>query len=254
VTRSAVEVLLRPLRDDPDHAGILTDFDGTISPIVDDPALARPLDGAPEVLGALARRYRRVAVLSGRPVSFLAPMLPRSVVLCGLYGLEVLHQGRRRDHPSAGAWREVIDDVAATSRAHGPAGMRIESKGLSITFHYRTRPNLEDRVREWALKQAARSGLQCRPARMSFELHPPIAADKGTTVLEVSSRLLALCYLGDDIGDLPAFDALDLLAGRGVATVRVAVSSDEAPPALLDRADVVVDGPKGALDFLENLL
>ena len=53
----------------------------------------------------------------------------------------------------------------------------------------------------------------------------------------------AAAYVGDDLGDLPAFDGLDVLAARGVATVRVAVASDEAPPILLNRADHVVEGP-----------
>ena len=65
---------------------------------------------------------------------------------------------------------------------------------------------------------------------------------------------LALCYLGDDIGDLPPSTHSTSWRAAVWRRCRAAVSSEEAPPALLDRADVVVDGPKGALDFLENLL
>lgn len=248
------EVWLTRVRAAPDVAGILSDFDGTLSPIVDDPAAARPIDGAAEVLADLARRYRRVAVISGRPVSFLVPLLPRTVTISGLYGLEVVKRGRRRDHPLAGAWREVIDDVVSHSIAHGPEGMLVESKGLSLTLHYRTRPELEPDVRRWAERQAARSGLVRRPARMSYELHPPINADKGTAVRELSQELGAVCYLGDDLGDLQAFGALDQLTERGVGVLRVAVASGEAPAELVDRADVVVDGPPGALHFLRGLV
>ena len=63
----------------------------------------------------------------------------------------------------------------------------------------------------------------------------------------VGRRSSAVCFLGDDLGDLPAFAELQRLAGEGVATARVAVRSDEAPQALLDAADLVVDGPEGAL-------
>ncbi|MGH9117985.1 MAG: trehalose-phosphatase [Acidimicrobiales bacterium] len=242
------------LRAAPDRTGILADFDGTLSSIVDDPAVALPVRGVVDTLGALAKRYRRVAVVSGRPVSFLVPLLPRSLTISGLYGLEEVRRGRRRDHPVAGAWREVIDDVASVSRANGPPGMLVEPKGLSLTLHYRGHPGIEDDVRRWAERQAARSGLVCRPARMSFELHPPIDIDKGTAIRELASGLDAVCYLGDDLGDLRAFAALDELAERGVMAVRVGVNSGEAPTALVDRADLVVEGPAGALDFLRRLL
>lgn len=249
-----VDELLAPFVADPGSAGILSDFDGTLSPIVTDPDEAAPLAGVPETLDGLARRYKRVAVLSGRPVAFLQRFLPRSVLLSGLYGLEVVDRGVRHDHPHAGAWREVVDDVAALSEARGPSGMLVERKGLSLTLHFRSRPEAEPEVRAWAERQAARSGLVCRPARMSYELHPPIEADKGTAVDQLCSGLAAALFLGDDVGDLPAFDALDRLAANGVAVVRVAVRSSEAPPALLDRADVVVDGPEGAAALLERLL
>jgi trehalose 6-phosphate phosphatase len=252
--RAGVGEVFERLHADPSHAGILTDFDGTLSPIVDEPESARPLDGVPALLDELAHRYAVVAVLSGRPVTFLQQFLPSSLLLSGLYGLEVVRDGRRNDHPSGGMWREVIDDVATVSRANGPTGMRVESKGLSLTLHYRGHPELEAPIRALAERQAARSGLSIRPARMSFELHPPIAADKGTALREVAAGLAAVCFLGDDVGDLPAFAELERLTRDGVATVRVAVRSDEAPNELLDAADVVVDGPEGARDLLQELL
>jgi trehalose 6-phosphate phosphatase len=244
---------LDALRAAPSRSGVLLDFDGTLSPIVDDPAAATLLDGMTEVLSALAARYKVVAVLSGRPVDFLAPLLPSGVVLCGLYGLEVAQDGTRTDHPQSGAWREVIDDVAAQSRARGPAGMNVEPKGLSLTLHYRTRPDLAEEVRAWAEGQAARSGLTVRSAKMSVELHPPIEADKGTAVDQVARRLRAVCFVGDDLGDLPAFDALDRLAAKGVTAVRVAVQSEESPAELLERADLTVVGPDGVLELLRSL-
>jgi trehalose 6-phosphate phosphatase len=89
---------------------------------------------------------------------------------------------------------------------------------------------------------------------MSFELHPPIPADKGTALRELAQGLRAICFLGDDLGDLPAFAELDRLHDEGVATLRVAVRSEEAPPALLEAADVVVEGPEGAHELLQRFL
>jgi trehalose 6-phosphate phosphatase len=89
---------------------------------------------------------------------------------------------------------------------------------------------------------------------MSCELHPPIAADKGSALLDLATGLTAACYFGDDLGDLPAFAALDHLATTGITTLRIAVRSPETPPAVLDLADLVVDGPQGATATLQSLL
>jgi trehalose 6-phosphate phosphatase len=245
---------LLPFRGHPDRAALVIDYDGTLSPIVEDPADALPLPGMAELLAGLAERYERVAVVSGRPVSFLLDVLPDSLILTGLYGLEATSGGQRFDHPLGGSWREVIDDVAALAEVRGPEGMRVERKGLSLTLHFRAHPELEEAVKAFADGQAARSGLVCRPARMSFELHPPIDVDKGTAVRNLARGIDALCYIGDDVGDLAAFDALDELSGDGVSVLRVAVRSNESNAELLERADLVVDGPEGVRDLLERLV
>lgn len=244
---------LAPLLERPTGAAVVLDFDGTLSPIVPDPAAARPIDGAVEVLADLAGRFGVVAVVSGRPIEFLQHLLPEQLTLSGLYGLEVWRDGRRTDHPGAGAWRETIADVVRDSADRGPAGMAVEPKGLSLTLHYRTRPDLGPAVTEWAEQQAARSGLVLRTAKMSVELHPPIDADKGTALEALVAGLDAVCFVGDDRGDLPAYDALDRLASRGVHTLRVGVASSEAPAELIDRSDLVLDGPSDVLAFLRRL-
>lgn len=237
----------------PDDTAVVLDFDGTLSAIVRDPAAARPMEGVAEALAALVERYALVAVVSGRPVEFLRPLVPAGVVLSGLYGLEVVRDGVRADHPGSGNWREVVADVARSSIDRGPRGMTVEPKGLSITLHYREHPEIGDEVVAWGRQQAARSGLEVRPAKMSVELHPPIAADKGTAVEGLVEGLGAVCYAGDDVGDLPAFDALDRLERRGVDVLRIAVASDEAPAELLDRADLVLAGSSQVLDMLHRL-
>ncbi|HEY7069578.1 MAG TPA: trehalose-phosphatase [Acidimicrobiales bacterium] len=244
---------LAPFVERPALAAVVLDFDGTLSPIVDVPAEARPVAGAVEVLDHLAGRLGLMAVMSGRPVDFLVPLLPPGVVLSGLYGLEVVRDGARTDLPGAGAWREVVADVARTSADRGPEGMVVESKGLSLTLHYRARPDVAAAVEAWAESQAVRSGLVARAAKMSVELHPPIAADKGTALESLTAGLSAVCYAGDDRGDLPAYDALDRLAAAGVHTLRVAVAGRETPPELVARADLLVDDPAGVVDLLRRL-
>ncbi len=246
--------LLAPLRRKPATAGIFSDFDGTLSPIVRDPAMAEPVAGVPELLEELAGRYGVVAVVSGRPVAFLTAHLPASILLAGLYGLEVQRRGERQIEPEAERWRAVVSAAAVRLQAAAPPGVLVEPKGFSVTCHYRTNPDLEPQVTALALGVAAATGLVARAGRKSVELLPPIHTDKGTVLRKWAASLDSLCYLGDDLGDMAAFRALDDLAAQGIATVRVAVRSDEAPAELLQAADLAVDAPQGAAALLRTLL
>jgi trehalose 6-phosphate phosphatase len=247
---AAVELLRR----DPARTAVLLDFDGTLAPIVDDPAAAAPLPGAAEVLAELHARYGTVAIVSGRPVAYLRQHLPAELLLVGLYGLERMRGGRLELHPGAAAWQPVVAGAVEDARRDLPAGVGIEDKGLSLTLHVRQRPELAPDVQRWAAEAEARTGLHVRRARMSTELHPPVVADKGSVAAELLVGSTTACFIGDDIGDLPAFAALDAFAAGGGSVVRVVVASAEAAPELLAVADVLLDGPVAALDLLRALL
>lgn len=246
--------LVDELRAEPARTALMLDFDGTLSPIVDDPATAAPLPGAADVLSRLHATYGLVAVVSGRPLRHLEEHLPAGPTLVGLYGLESAVEGRVERHPDAEVWRPVVDDVAAAASAELPTGVGVEHKGLSITLHVRTHPELADLVDSWAAEAGRRTGLLVRSARRSAELHPPVRADKGTVVDGLVSGFRTACFIGDDVGDLPAFDALDRFADAGGRAVRVVVESSETDPALLARADAVAAGPPAVLDLLRALL
>ncbi len=254
IDREALRDALRPLLDDPAGSGLLTDFDGTLAVIVDSPGDAVPHPAAPAALGHLSERLARVAVVSGRPLAFLRPLFPAGVVLSGQYGLEGLEDGSLVEHPDAPPWRAVIAAAAVELRSGVPDGVRVEDKGLSLTLHFREHPGHEAPVRAAAAEVSTSSGLVAREARRSVELHPPIDVDKGTSVLALAAGLRSVCFIGDDAGDLPAFDALDDLALDGVHTLRVAVASVEAPAALLERADVVLASADEVVELLQVLL
>jgi trehalose 6-phosphate phosphatase len=254
--------LLAPLRGDPSSTLLAFDFDGTLSPIVDDPAAAQPIEGAAALLDELAGSYRRVVVVSGRPVSFLARHLPGSVALSGLYGLESLIDGIVLDHPDAVRWRPIVHEAAALAeRESDPgqalAGLRVENKGLSLTLHVRTHPELEEGAVALAEQLAADLGLRARAAKRSVELHPPIEADKGTALTELVGSVDArhAMYVGDDLGDLPAFDALARLSADGVlaSAVSVAVGGPELPDDVARRSAAVLDGPHAVPALLRAL-
>ena len=249
----SVTELFAPFLADPRRSGLFTDFDGTLAPIVDDPTEALPLPGVVDALAALAGHYGRVGVISGRPAAFLRDHLAgRGLFLSGLYGLEFVDDDDEvRAIEDAEPWRAVIEEVVAAADV---AGLPVERKGLAVTVHFRTDPSREDEVRTWVEEQAEATDLAVHPARMSYELRPPMKLDKGTVLSDAAEGRTNVCFLGDDVGDLSAFDALDRLAADGVTVAKVAVESPEAPDELLERADVTVDGPEGSLRLLRGLL
>lgn len=242
------------LRHDPAGTVLAFDFDGTLSPIVDDPAAAAPHPGTIERLAVLARTYRSVTIVSGRPVSFLAAVIPEQVDISGVYGLEWRRAGTSGVSPEAEPWVEVVGRAVADAEAARIDGLVVESKGLSATLHYRNRPAAGPEVSALAADLASETGLQARDAKMSVELHPPIETDKGVVVRRLAEEARAALYAGDDLGDLPAFAALSDLRADGLATVSVAVASDEAPERLLAEADLVVDGPPAMVELMDALL
>lgn len=252
---------VRNLAVRPARTALLTDFDGTLAPIVADPDGVWALPGVADLLARLADKFHRVGIVSGRPASFLIDRLrnatdghlPNGLALAGLYGMEVVEGERVVVHPDALGWVPEVDRVVALAEAGAPPGVGIERKGLSVTLHIRNAPHEAHWAEHFARANAVDSGLVVHPGRMSWELRPPVAVDKGTTIDEMVADVGAACFLGDDVGDLPAFDALDRFEANGGRAVRIGVLSDESPADLVSRADVLVEGPEGAVDLLRWL-
>lgn len=241
-----------PIRARAATAALLFDFDGTLSPTVDDPAAARPAPGAVDLLDELAARYRTVALVSGRPVAFLAPLVPPSVTLSGQYGLELRRPGGPVES-AAGRWAAAVDDAFARIVAAAVDGAHAEPKGLTLTVHYRTRPEAAAAVRALAVDVAARTGLVVHDAKQSVELRPPVDTDKGRVVRALAADADAVVYVGDDRGDLPALAAVADLRAAGAVGLAAAVDGPELPDDVRRAADVLLAGPAGCVDLLRAL-
>ncbi len=246
------------LRSDLAHAAILTDFDGTLSAIVADPPLAIPLPGVIDTLTQLACRAPKVAVISGRPISFLARFIPADseVILSGLYGLETRVDGVLTRPDTAQHWEAIVTETVKVAREELPSSVEIEPKELALTLHYRKDPTLQAAIEQWARHRGTVTGLVMAESRCSIELNPPIDANKGTVVsaLLADANLRHACFLGDDRGDIAAFDALEQRRSSTFNVCKIAVRSNETPQALLDKADLIIDGPKAAVTLLTSLL
>ncbi len=224
----------------PELAALVLDVDGTLAPIVDRPEEARVPDETRRELHRLAGRYALVACVSGRAGADAARVVGvDGLRYVGAHGLEL--------DPAAPAWRERLVRFAET------VAWPVEDKGVTLSFHYRTSPDLvaARAFLESVAERARAEEIDARFGRMVLELRPPLASDKGTAVRRLLDErgLRRALYAGDDTTDLDAFRALrDLELG-----VAVAVASAEMPDALAPAADLVVRGPAGVVELLRCL-
>jgi trehalose 6-phosphate phosphatase len=265
VTSALRSEKLAPLREDPTHAAILLDIDGTLAPIVDQPANAIVPTQTRQVLNQLARRYGAVACVSGRRASEARAMVALgSVSYLGSHGTEVLRAGwtEAKLDPELEDWRARIHEFGR--QADTPdlrrRRVRLEDKGPILAFHWRGAPDQEAAraAIDAVATRAEAAGLRTHWGRMVLEVRPPVRIDKGAGIASFldGSEITAAMYVGDDSTDLDAFRMLSQLVDEGRLShgVKVGVRSGEGPQEIVSEADLVVDGTEGALELLTALL
>lgn len=256
---------LAPLRAEPERAAVLLDVDGTLAPIVTHVDDAHVPEHTRRLLTEIARRYGVVACVSGRRASDARRLVGIGTInYLGSHGTELLQTGwtEPRLDPAVEEWRQRIQQfsVEHDTPALRTLRVRAEDKGAVVAFHWRGAPD-EERARaaiDAIAEHAERAGLRTHWGRKVLEIRPPVRMDKGAGLVAFlgERRLSAALYAGDDATDLDAFRGLGELVQSGSlrTALRVGVRSDEGPPALIEQADLVVDGPDGVRELLEALL
>jgi trehalose 6-phosphate phosphatase len=241
--------VLDAFRERAGSAGVLCDFDGSLSAIVAHPHLAVPAPGAREALTALVPIYKVVAVVTGRRAEDVAERLAvPGLRYEGLYGMQ---------EAAPELLFALLPRVEAAAAAVPEAW--VEDKGVSIAVHYRQAPDpARSRIALIATLEpvAADAGMELVEGKMVLELVPADRPMKGGAVERVigESSLDAALFAGDDVADLDAFSALDRRAASGLVAVKVAVRGPETPAPLLEAADLRVEGPEGLVALLRDLV
>lgn len=236
------------------------DFDGTLSHVVADPSRAFAHPDSVSALQVLGARLGRVAIITGRPVrqalelgGFAGlPGLDR-LVICGQYGAERWDAttGEIREPERPGAIEELAAELPQWLAGHHADQARIEDKGLALAVHTRGLDPAVLAAVDQPLRDLARErGLEVEPGRQVLELRAH-GSDKGVALrtLAQESGARHVVYAGDDLGDLPAFDAVEELRAEGVAGYLVCSASEE-QDALVERSDLVLDGPDAVAAWL----
>jgi trehalose 6-phosphate phosphatase len=240
---------------------IALDFDGTLAPIVPDPAAARPHPGVTEALAALARAGAQIAVITGRDAGTAAELggfdaVP-GLVIEGLYGAESWQAGQLTASVEPAEIGELRARLPALLAAHvADPEVWIEDKRLSLVVH--TRRAADPGAAIFSLREplavlAGQLGLEVHDGRHVLEIRLP-GYDKGVVLRRLVARFdpSGVLFAGDDVGDLPAFAVVGELRERGLRAFGVAAASAEVA-ALDEVADLSVDGPAGVLALLKAL-
>ena len=256
---------LQAIINSPSDTLFATDFDGTLAPIVEDPAQASADPRAVAALGRLGQYVGTVAVITGRAArtavelgGFREIAGLSSMIVLGQYGVERWNavDDEYILPPEPPQVSEVAEELPEILDSLGLAGAKIEDKGRAIAVHTRLLPDPEAAVvkLEGPLRElAARHGLVLEPGKKVWEIRAP-GMDKGVALRSIVDETGArqVIFAGDDLGDLSAFRAVRDLSSAGVAGFLVCSASTE-EDALTELSDVVVDGPPGLAAWLTDL-
>ncbi|MEE8424449.1 MAG: trehalose-phosphatase [Elusimicrobiota bacterium] len=229
------------------------DFDGTLSPIVWHPALARLGARTREILRQFANHPKcPTAVISGRGLSDLRKRVGlRGLVYAGNHGIEIEGPNFAYLHPKAAAAARKIKvmEHGMSSQVRAFRGANLENKGFSLSLHYRNArpkdvPELERIVRQ-AVAGPKREWEVLRGKKV-IEVRPRLGWEKGDALrlLIKRKRRKFPIFIGDDTVDEHAFLAAQSYGGVGIRVGRA------------DRSEAThyIDRQSKVPEFLNRLL
>lgn len=231
---------------------VFLDYDGTLTPIVEDPAAATLDDSMREVIARLADACP-TAVVSGRDLDDVRAMVDLDGIhYAGSHGFDILTEDgervqRAQDHlPALDAAEDTLRE-----RLDGLAGVEVERKRFAIAVHHRrAEQGAADDVAE-AVEDVIGDGLRKSGGKEIVEVRPDVDWDKGKALLWLLTTLdldrpdVVPFYVGDDVTDEDAFRAI---ADDGLGLV-VRGEDDQRPTA----ADYAFADTDEARTFLEGL-
>lgn len=244
-----------------ERIGLITDVDGTISPIVDQPDKARVTPRNHNLLQQLQTQLTLVGVISGRSAEDVAQRVGiEGLVYVGNHGLERWEDGVVIPSPQIAQFRPALESALTMLQEHQVDGLFIEDKQATLSIHYRNVANPTHFAQTFTpiIQQiASDNNLYYFQGRMLFELRPPLDLNKGTAFHDLiqSHNLQAALYLGDDTTDADALKMAQTLRKTNQCyALSIGVESDDTPDSVRDNADLLVSGVPDVESFFAWLL
>jgi trehalose 6-phosphate phosphatase len=249
--------LIAALRPHLTGALIATDFDGTLAPLVPNPDDSRPAAGAIDALTALTGAGAQVAVITGRDARTVVRLggfdaVP-GIVVAGLYGMETWTDGELSSPPTPPAIEQLRAQLPSVVAAGDPA-LWVEDKRLSLVVHARRAADPDAALAERAHAVsvlAEELGFETHPGSGVLELRLP-GFDKAGALARLAEGRDTVLYLGDDLGDLPAFAEVRRLRSAGRVAYGVGVLSSAAE-GIADVCDLALRDPAAVVVLLAEL-
>lgn len=237
-----------------DKPAVFLDYDGTLTPIVDDPAAATIGDREKKILEDLAHVFP-VAIVSGRGLDDVKSLVDlEGLTYSGSHGFEIeMPSGERIAQKEASSAVPELDEAERllVAQSAGLSGVMIERKPYAIAVHTRRAQSEEVRRSAGELARDVVSrfdGLVLRGGKEIHELRPALDWDKGAAL----SHLLSLLpgdpvpvYIGDDETDEDGFLGVRRESGLGILVGKARGAETW--------ADFTLTQPEEVLEFLTLL-
>ncbi|CAH0561445.1 unnamed protein product [Brassicogethes aeneus] len=217
------------------NLALLLDYDGTLTPIVNQPDMAV----IPEETKAILERLSNVntlfmAIISGRAVDNVKNLVGiDNIHYAGNHGYEIMApDGSKYLHEIPTEYKKKMRDMVEELNAKASDnGAWVEDKIYSITYHFRAVPKVQQsQYLENAKKIMEPYGFHVSQAHYGLEAKPPIKWDKGEATLKILNenfsgdwkKSVKAIFIGDDTTDE---DAMRVLKGHGLS-FRIAADGD----------------------------
>lgn len=202
------------------QTALFLDLDGTLVPLSPTPADTAPDPDRTALLRRAAERLGgRIAIVSGRTIARVDTIVDRAcLAVAGVHGLQRRTAAGQLEtveaHPRV---QHAAEMMAAFARGH--PGLLVEPKDQSVALHYRGAPGARAAVMDFVGRLARSERLVLQPGHMVMELRTP-GPDKGAAVraflAEAPFRGARPIYVGDDLTDEAAFEAVARRGGVGI--------------------------------------
>ncbi|MEA2022617.1 MAG: trehalose-phosphatase [Candidatus Caldatribacteriota bacterium] len=231
------------------------DYDGTLTPIVQRPSLAKLASSMKNILLQLSKKYH-LALISGREREDLIDQVGiPDIFYAGNHGLDINGPGISMTFPLVKKYLPIIENIShhLDQALSSIPGVILEKKKMSVAIHYRM-VSIEDLPELKSILKNSLKGklkhIRILKGKKVFEFLPNIGWNKGKAIIWMMNIMKLswsdhrVFFLGDDTTDE---DAFRILRTRGTGILI-------AEKARISAADYRLSSPEEVKNWMQCFL